>query len=100
MEKPAPLEPAELEVALQRLPGWTVEGTRLAKEFEFKDFVDSLSFVTRLLPHFEQRDHHPDVHVFYNRVKFELSRYDLGGKITDRDVEIAKLIEQGYARAR
>ncbi len=99
VEKPNPLNPDELEVVLQRLPGWSLEDTRIAKDFQFKDFVESLSFINRLVPYFEQKDHHPDVHIYYNRVRFELSRYDVGGKITDRDVEVAKLIEHEYARA-
>jgi 4a-hydroxytetrahydrobiopterin dehydratase len=98
VEKPRPLTPAEIDVVLQRLPGWKLEENRIVKEFEFKDFVDSLAFLNRLVPYFEQKDHHPDVHVYYNRVRFELSRYDMGGKVTDRDVDVAKLIEHEHAR--
>ena len=98
MEKPRPLTPEEIDVVLQRLPGWKLDENRIVKEFEFKDFVDSLAFINRLVPYFEQKDHHPDVHVHYNRVRFELSRYDMGGKVTDRDVDVAKLIEHEHAR--
>jgi 4a-hydroxytetrahydrobiopterin dehydratase len=98
MEKPTPLAPDEVDVVLQRLPGWTAENSRIVKDFEFKDFIDAVGFISRLVPYFEQKDHHPDVHIYYNRVRFELSRYDVGGKITDRDVEVAKLIEHEYAR--
>ena len=100
MDKPQPLNPQEVEIVLQRLPGWSVEDARITKEFEFKDFIDSVSFINRLVPYLEQKDHHPDVHIFYNRIRFELSRYDIGGKITDRDVEVAKLIEHHYAAHR
>jgi pterin-4a-carbinolamine dehydratase len=41
-------------------------------------------------------DHHPDVHIAYGDVTFELTRYDLGGKVTDRDVEVAKKISSTY----
>jgi 4a-hydroxytetrahydrobiopterin dehydratase len=101
VDKPQPLSPEAIDVVMPRLPGWTVEGeSRIAKEFQFQDFIESLSFVNRLLPYFEQKDHHPDIHIYYSRVRFELSRYDLGGKITDRDIEIAKLIDREYARER
>ena len=46
---------------------------------------------------FELKDHHADVHIFYNGIRFGLSRYDAGGKVTDRDVEVAKKIEHEYA---
>ena len=95
-DKPAALTDEEIATALQRLPGWQIEGGQLAKEFRFKDFVDSLSFVNRLVPFFELKDHHPDVHIFYSRIKFELSRHDMGGKITSLDGEVAERIEHEY----
>ena len=96
-DKPEPLNGDELEIVLQRLPGWSVENGQLAKEFLFKDFIDSLSFVNRLVPFFELKDHHPDVHIRYNRVTFELSRHDIGGKVTSLDGEVAKRIEHEYS---
>ena len=34
--------------------------------------------------------------VLNNSVTFELTRYDVGGKVTDRDVEVAKKISSLY----
>jgi 4a-hydroxytetrahydrobiopterin dehydratase len=99
-DKPQPLNPQELEVVMQRLPGWAIENGQLAKEFLFRDFIDALSFVKRLVPYFESKDHHPDVHIFYSRVKFELSRHDIGGKVTALDGEVAKHIEHEYSSAK
>lgn len=96
MEKPEPLTNQELDTVLRRLPGWTVENNELVKEFTFRDFVDSLGFVNRLVPYFELKDHHPDVHIFYNRVRFALSRHDIGGRITSLDGEVASKIEHEY----
>jgi len=96
-EKPAVLTDEEIGIVLQRLPGWQLERGQLAKEFLFKDFIDSLSFVNRLVPFFELKDHHPDVHIFYNRIRFELSRHDIGGKVTSLDGEVAKHIEHEYS---
>ncbi len=96
-EKPQALTKDELEIVLQRLPDWTADSGQLAKEFRFKDFIDSLSFINRLVPYFESKDHHPDIHIFYNRITFELSRHDIGGKITALDGEVAKHIEHEYS---
>jgi 4a-hydroxytetrahydrobiopterin dehydratase len=71
----------------------------LSRTFEFQDFVQSLSFVNSLVAYFETIDHHPDIHIAYGEVTFELTRYDLGGRVTDRDVEVAKKISSIY-RAR
>jgi len=37
-------------------------------------------------------DHHPDVHIACGEVTFELTRCDVGGKVTDRDVAVDKKI--------
>ncbi|MGE5392829.1 MAG: 4a-hydroxytetrahydrobiopterin dehydratase [Candidatus Saccharibacteria bacterium] len=97
MEKPTPLSEDAIKQALERLPGWSYGDDKLVKEFAFTDFVDSLSFINSLVAYFETMDHHPDVHIFYNKIKFELTRYDAGGKVTDRDLEVAKKIEETYA---
>ncbi len=50
----------------------------MTKDVQFKEVVELLGFIDRLVPYFEQKDHHPDVHIYYNRVRFVLSRYDMG----------------------
>lgn len=95
-EKPKVLSPAELRVILPRLAGWKLAGHKLTRTLEFQDFVASLSFINSLVAYFESVDHHPDVQIAYGEVTFELTRYDLGGRVTDRDVEVAKKISSMY----
>jgi 4a-hydroxytetrahydrobiopterin dehydratase len=97
-DKPRILPAKELRAIMPRLAGWKLAQHKLTRTFEFQDFVQSLSFVNSLV-YFETVDHHPDVHIAYNEVTFELTRYDVGGKVTDRDVEVAKKISSTY-RAR
>src|SRR4029453_15234599 len=99
MEKPKILTARELRAIMPRLSGWKLAQNKLSRTFEFQDFVQSLSFVNSLVAYFETVDHHPDVRIAYGEVTFELTRYDLGGKVTDRDVEVAKKISSLY-RAR
>jgi len=99
MDKPRILTRSELTAILPRLSGWKLAGNKLTRTFEFQDFVHSLSFINSLIVYFETVDHHPDVYIAYGEVTFELTRYDLGGKVTDRDVEVAKKISSQY-RAR
>jgi 4a-hydroxytetrahydrobiopterin dehydratase len=98
-DKPKVLGRQELRAIMPRLAGWKLDGNKLTRTFEFQDFVHSLSFVNSLVVYFETVDHHPDVRIAYGEVTFELTRYDLGGKVTDRDVEVAKKISSTY-RAR
>ena len=99
MEKPKVLTPKELKTIMPRLSGWKFARNTLTRTFEFQDFVQSLSFVNSLVVYFETVDHHPDVRIAYGEVTFELTRYDVGGRVTDRDVEVAKHISSAY-RAR
>ena len=96
MDKPKILTAKELRAIMPRLSGWKLADNKLSRTLEFQDFVASLSFINSLVAYFETVDHHPDCHIFYGKVRFELSRYDLGGKVTDRDVEVAKHISGTY----
>ena len=81
---------------MPRLAGWKLAQNKRCRTFAFQNFVDSLSFVNSLVAYFETVDHHPDVRIAYGEVTFELTRYDLGGRGTDRDVEVAKKIFSTY----
>ena len=99
MDKPKSLTARELHTIMPRLSGWKLSANKLTRTFEFQDFVQSLSFVNSLVAYFETVDHHPDVHIAYGEVTFVLTRYDVGGRVTERDVEVAKKISSMY-RAR
>ncbi|MEK7227426.1 MAG: 4a-hydroxytetrahydrobiopterin dehydratase [Patescibacteria group bacterium] len=104
MDKPKVLTNEEIEAGLKNLPGWefardpsTALGIgKICKEYKFKDFMDSLEFVNFVALVFEANDHHPDTHIMYNKILFELQRFDIGGKVTDRDLFIAGEIEKNY----
>lgn len=99
MDKPKILTARELRTVMPRLAGWKLAKNKLVRTLEFQDFVQSLSFVNSLVAYFETIDHHPDVRIAYGDVTFELTRYDVGGRVTSLDVEVAKKISSTY-RAR
>src|SRR3989338_11226640 len=96
MEKANILSQKEIEEQLKNAPGWMYKDNKISKEFQFKDFMDSLNFVNQLAPFCENLDHHPDIHIFYSKILFELQRFDVGGKVTDMDFFIASEIERLY----
>ncbi len=100
MDKATPLPEGEIKEKLKKLPGWTYEDNKIKKEFKFTDFVESLDFVNKMAPFFEKMDHHPDTHIFYNKVLFKLQRFDVGGKVTDKDFKVAEEIEIFYNKTR
>lgn len=84
------LSSGEIRTALGELPGWSVQGDALAKTYEFKSFREALSFMVRAGFEAEALNHHPDWSNSYNRVAVKLSTHDAGGKITAKDLELAK----------
>jgi 4a-hydroxytetrahydrobiopterin dehydratase len=88
-----PLTSAEISAALPELPGWKHERDALAKEFKFGTFKEALSFMVRVGFEAELMDHHPDWTNIYNRVAIRLNTHDAGGKVTAKDVALAKKIQ-------
>ena len=52
-DKPRVLTKSELRTIMPRLTGWALDKNKLRREFEFQDFVESLSFVNSLVAYFE-----------------------------------------------
>ena len=90
------LSEEEIKERLKEIPGWEYKENKLSKEFKFREFLDVLAFLVKMAPFFEKNDHHPDIHIFYSRVLFELTRWDADGKVTDMDFITAIEIENLY----
>jgi 4a-hydroxytetrahydrobiopterin dehydratase len=88
-----PLTQAQIDDALGSLPGWTFEGDKLHREYGFGSFKEALSFIVRIGLHAEEANHHPEIFNVYSTVKIALNTHDAGGKVTAKDVALAKVIE-------
>jgi len=77
---------------LTQLDGWELDGKEIVKSFKFKDFVDSIAFVTRVAFLAEKANHHPDISTSWNRVTLSLSTHSEGG-ITENDINLAGQID-------
>ncbi len=86
----------EIETELKTLPGWAREDNKITKEFELETFSKVIKFINDLAQFFEDNDHHPDIHISYKKIRFELTRYDIGGKITEKDFLVATEIERRW----
>lgn len=84
---------AQIDDALQSLPGWTQEGEAIVKSFEFEDFNAAIAFMNRAAGPIDEMDHHPEWTNVYNRVDIRLTSHDVGG-VTDRDVMLARVLER------
>ncbi len=86
------LSDAEIEAARAAL-GWERDGDSLVKRVKRPSFRDALDFVNRVGELAEQRDHHPDIDIRWNRVLLRLSSHSAGG-ITPMDLELARAIDE------
>lgn len=87
------LSPAEIETALQQLPGWTYTEQALQKQFACENFREAISFIVRLSFHAEELNHHPELKNVYNTVAIRLTTHDAGNQVTAKDVALAQAIE-------
>ena len=89
----APLSDTEITDALRQLPGWGRKGNHLEKRFSFPTFPAAIATMVRISFEAERLDHHPDWTNCYTDLAIRLSTHHAGGKITAKDVELARRIE-------
>jgi 4a-hydroxytetrahydrobiopterin dehydratase len=89
-----PLTSDEIAAACGALPGWAFERDALAKTFTFGSFREALGFMVRVSYEAEELNHHPEWTNVYNRVAIRLNTHDAGGRVTAKDVALAKRIQK------
>jgi len=89
----AKLSPAQIKVALARVPGWRRRASVLSRTYEFKDFVVAIKFVNAVARAAERAWHHPDLDIRWNRVTLALTTHDAGG-LTEKDFALAALFDR------
>jgi 4a-hydroxytetrahydrobiopterin dehydratase len=77
---------------------WKEEDNKLKKTFQFKDFVEAFAFMTKVALEAEKMDHHPWWANVYNRVEIELNTHDAGNVVTDKDRQLALIIDKLYGK--
>lgn len=75
---------------------WTEKNNQLVGTFEFDDFNSAFGFMTRVALVAEKRNHHPEWTNIYNKVEIRLCTHDAGNVVTNRDRELASIIESIY----
>src|SRR2546425_13038692 len=89
-----PLSAKQITATTAALPGWSFKRDALAKSFKFGSFREAMSFMSRVAFEAEELNHHPEWTNVYNRVAVRLNTHDAGGKVTEKDVELATRIQQ------
>ncbi|MGV0103366.1 4a-hydroxytetrahydrobiopterin dehydratase [Nostoc sp. DSM 114167] len=87
------LTEAEIQEQAKVLSDWTIQDSKLQITRTFKDFIEAIEFVNKLVEPAESAGHHPDIEISYNKVKITLTTYDAGG-LTQPDFDVARVISQ------
>ncbi len=82
----------EIEKKLESLEGWNYTDEGIQTSFEFENFKEAFTLMTRIAFEAESMDHHPNWTNVYNTLEITLSTHDAGG-VTAKDFKLAKAIE-------
>jgi 4a-hydroxytetrahydrobiopterin dehydratase len=75
---------------------WKEENNALHKTYEFKSFVAAIAFMVNAAMHIEELNHHPEWTNVYKKVMVKLSTHDAGNTVTEKDHELARLLDGIY----
>tara|TARA_R110002072_G_scaffold17207_10_gene65771 strand:+ start:186 stop:476 length:291 start_codon:yes stop_codon:yes gene_type:complete len=82
----------DIEAKLLRFPDWEYYDNAIHAEFEFENFKDCFSAMSRIAFECEALNHHPDWSNVYNVLSISLSTHDASG-VTNKDFKLAEAIE-------
>ncbi len=73
---------------------WQNIDNKLYQKFTFKNFSQAFAFMTRVALEAEKANHHPLWTNVWNTVEIWLSTHDAGDVVTEKDVVLAKRIDE------
>ena len=88
-----PLTPREIEDRLAELPGWSLDGDRLARSYRLGSHFAATAMVVHIAQTQEELDHHSDLTLGYNTVSLTVNTHSVGGAVTELDFKLARRVE-------
>ncbi len=86
------LSKEDIEKKLLRFPDWEYNDNAIHAEFEFDNFKDCFSAMSRIAFECEALNHHPNWSNVYNVLNITLSTHDADG-VTNKDFKLAEAID-------
>ncbi len=87
------LSESEIHEKIKTIDGWEYHDNAIHTTFEFNDFKDAFSVMTRIAFEAEALNHHPDWANVYNKLAISLSTHDADG-VTEKDFKLARTIDE------
>ncbi|MFI8604601.1 4a-hydroxytetrahydrobiopterin dehydratase [Cellulophaga baltica] len=82
----------EIERILEQLDGWEYVDGAIETSFQFENFKEAFTIMTRIAFECEAQGHHPDWSNVYNSLQIRLNTHDVEG-VTEKDFRLARAIE-------
>jgi len=76
---------------------WKEENQVLIKTFTFASFEAAIHFMQKAAPFISETDHHPTWSNTYNRVEVRLTTHDAGNKVTEKDYNLSRILDEVYS---
>lgn len=74
---------------------WAIkDGNKLVKQFNFKGFLKTMSFVNAVAWEANRQMHHPDMSVSFSSCIIHITTHDEGNQLTEKDFLLAQGIER------
>ncbi len=86
------LNPDALHHSLDELDGWEGTTKKISKTYKLADFAEAMRFVNRVAGIAESLNHHPDIHISWNKVTLEITSHAAGG-VTQQCIELAHQVD-------
>lgn len=106
---PEPIDDAVLRrILAEDLVEWRVAATplpedpaqervELFREFRFPSFQDAVGFMAQVAPGCDIAMHHPRWENIFKTLRVFLTSWDIGHRVSDRDVQLARYFDRAYA---
>lgn len=88
----APLAADACRVLLAQLPEWSLRDSTIEREFRFDEYAQTLAFVNAAGWIAQREEHHPDMHVSYNKCIVRYTTHAANG-LTENDFICAAKID-------
>ncbi|MFJ6833424.1 4a-hydroxytetrahydrobiopterin dehydratase [Streptomyces sp. NPDC091209] len=88
-----PLAQKEIDERLAELPGWSLEGDRLARTYRLGSHFAATAMVVHIAQVQEELDHHSDLTLGYNTIALTVNTHSVGGAVTALDFDLARRVE-------
>ena len=92
------LDSAAVTELLAQVPGWSIEDGQLRRSFAFRDYHETIKFVTTLAEMVHQENHHPTLTVTYQHCVASYNTHSAGGAISQNDFICAAMANAIYAQ--